>query len=65
MLGNVNVYPPPFAICRVRIGRQVAHLGPWRTIYNYQEANLSVSAGMVSPSTGTCTIVSNNYEQYR
>ena len=41
--GHVNVYPPPFAIFRVRIGRQVAHLGPRRTIYNYKEANLSVS----------------------
>ena len=25
------------------IGLQVAHLGPWRTIYNYKEANLAMS----------------------
>ena len=35
-------YSLPSAICWVRIGRQVAHLSPWRTIYNYREANLSV-----------------------
>ena len=60
--GYVNVYRPPFAICSVHIGRQVAHLGPWRTI----EANLSVfvcADGLalvhtlppITPSTGTCT----------
>ena len=38
-----NIYILPSAFCSVHIGRQVAHLGPWRTIYNYKEANLSVS----------------------
>ena len=38
-----NIYILPSAICRVRIGRQVAHLGLWRLIYNYKEKNLSVS----------------------
>ena len=65
-----NIYILPSAICRLRIGRQVAHMGPWRTIYNYKEANLSVSVcgdGLAfapkwaytlppsTPSTGTCT----------
>ena len=39
-----NIYILPSSICRVRIGRQVAHLGIWQIIYyNYKEANLSVS----------------------
>ena len=37
-----NIYILTSVICRVRIGRQVAHLGPWWTIYNYKEANLCV-----------------------
>ena len=56
-----NIYISPYAICRVRIGRQVAHLGPWRTIYNYKEQIFQCpSAGtaslpLITPSTGTCT----------
>ena len=38
-----NIYVLPSAICRVRIGRQMAHLGPWRTIYyNYRGKSLCV-----------------------
>ena len=37
-----NIYISPSATCMVRIGRQVAHMVPWRTIYNYKQANLCV-----------------------
>ena len=39
-----DIYILPSAICRVGIGRQVAHLGPWRTKYSYKDSQCQ-SAG--------------------
>ena len=53
--GYVNVHPPPFAIFRVHIGRQVAHLGPWRTIYNYKVTKWAHTLPPNTLSTGMRT----------
>ena len=41
-----NIYILPlFAGCVMRIGHQVAHLGPWQSIYNYRGKSLCLSEG--------------------
>ena len=50
-----NIYILPPVIRRVRIGRQVAHLGPWRALYNYKEANLCVRLRVGRPNSCTRT----------